>query len=331
MIKTYEKKDEIRNINQTKESAVRIFCGLFLLACFALAVAFSAKSREALLGAMILCAKNLIPSVFLFAVIGNLIGSSAAEFPRFMTFALSKIFGVGEEGAKALLPGLFAGFPVGVSAAVRLYERGRIDKYEFDRICAFSCTPGGAFVISGVGEGMFADKTIGVVIYISVMLSVFIVGFLTKKRKTAKNTANITFENTERPRFSEVLSDAVIKSSSAMLVMTAFVAFFSQVTFFASLALSTFTVSEHFDAILKAFFEVSQACRASAELGGMGAVMLSAFACAWSGLSFQMQTLAIGGKYSDSFSARKTALCRLAVALLSVIICALICKVLEIS
>ncbi len=328
MIKTYGKTGEIRNVHSEKMHRYALFFGMLLTVFFVFVIVCSEKSREVLLSAMILCAKTLIPSVFPFAVIGNLIGSGIAEFPSFLTAAVSKIFDVGREGAKALLPGLFAGFPVGVSAAVRLYERQRIDKREFERICAFSCTPGAAFVISGVGEGMFNDKKTGAIIYLSVIFSVFAVGFFTKRKKISKDTANISFERSEGIKFSEILSDAVIKSGNAMIVMTAFVAFFSQITFFASLAVSRLPFSELFDALFKSVVEVSQACRAASALTGMNAVILSAFACAWSGISFQMQTLALGGKYADGGLARRIAVIRFFIAVLALIICTVLCKVL---
>ena len=310
--------------------------GLFgiLLVCFLVTVIiYSEKSREVSLAAMIMCAKTLIPSVFPFAVIGNLIGSGVAEFPKFLTVPVSKIFGVSTEGAKALSPGLFAGFPVGVSAAVRLYERGKIDKYEFEKICAFSCTPGAAFVISGVGEGMFNDKRIGIIIYLSVMISVFTVGFFYKifRKDEVKNIVKISLESREKARLTEMISGAVAKSGSAMIVMTSFVLFFSQLTFFASELAAYLNMPPIADCIFKALLEVSQACRSASLMGKEGGIMIAVFASAWSGLSFQMQTLALCTKHADAGNARRLALARLCIAALASVIYASVCGVSKIT
>ena len=310
--------------------------GLFgiLLVCFLLAVIiYSEKSREATLDTMIMCAKTLIPSVFPFAVIGNLIGSGAAEFPRFLTDLVSRIFGVSREGAKALLPGLFAGFPVGAVAAVRLYEREKIDRSDFEKICAFSCTPGAAFVISGVGEGMFNDKKTGIIIYLSVIISVFAIGFFYKlfRKNEVKNIVKISLENDEKIKFTEILSSSVIKSGNAMIVMSAFVLFFSQLTFFASELTVYLKAPALVELIFKALFEVSQACRSASLTGKVSGIMIAVFATAWSGLSFQMQTLALCGKHADRGNARKLALLRFLIALLALIICTVACKVSEIT
>ena len=328
MINLYEKTYEIRSVHSEKKNRYALFCGMLLTAFFVSVIVCSEKSREILLSTMIFCAKTLVPSVFPFAVIGNLIGSGIAEFPSFLTVAVSKIFDVSREGAKALFPGLFAGFPVGVSAAVRLYERQRIDKREFERICAFSCTPGAAFVISGIGEGMFNDKKTGAIIYISVIFSVFAVGFLTKRKKMPKGAANISFERSEGIKFSEILSDAVIKSGNAMIVMTAFVVFFSQITFFITPIASYMLYPDFFDALFKSVIEVSQACSAASALTGIKSVILSAVACAWGGISFQMQTLALCGKHADSGMARRFARIRFFIAVLTFIVCTVLCKVL---
>ena len=310
--------------------------GLFgiLFVCFLLAVIiYSEKSREAMLEAMIMCAKILIPSVFPFAVIGNLIGSGAAEFPRFLTEPVAKIFGVSIEGAKALLPGLVAGFPVGASAAVRLYERGKIDKYDFEKICAFSCTPGAAFVISGVGEGMFNDKKTGVIIYLSVIISVFAVGCFYRifRKSKVENTVKISLENGENIKFTEIISSSVKGSGNAMIVMSAFVLFFSQLTFFATELTAYLNAPVIVDSVFKALLEVSQACRGASIMSKTSGSLVAVFATAWSGLSFQMQTLALCGKYADGGTARKLALLRLCIALLSLIIYTALCRVSEIT
>ena len=294
-----------------------------LFVCFLLAVIiYSEESREATLEAMIMCAKTLIPSVFPFAVIGNLIGSGVAEFPRFLTEPVSKIFGVSSEGAKALLPGLFAGFPVGTVAASRLYERGKIDKYDFEKICAFSCTPGAAFVISGVGEGMFNDKKTGVIIYLSVMISVFAVGCFYRifRKSKAENTVKISLDNRENIKFTEIISGSVKGSGNAMIVMTAFVLFFSQITFFASELTAYLNAPAIVDSIVKALLEVSQACRGASMMSKTSGSLVAVFASAWSGLSFQLQTLALCGKHADGHTARKLALLRFCIAIVASII-----------
>lgn len=312
-----------------KNKNIKVLFGVLLAACLVVVIIYSRRSREASLEAMITCAKILIPSVFPFAVIGNLIGSGIAEFPRFLTAFVSKIFGVSREGAKALLPGLFAGFPVGAVAAVRLYERGKIEKGEFEKICAFSSTPGAAFVISSVGEGMFNDKKAGIIIYLSVMISVFAVGSFYKifRKDRVKSTVKISLERVKKAKFTEIISGAVKGSGEAMIVMTAYVLFFSQLTFFASELIAYLKAPALVDSLFKALLEVSGACRDASLMPKASGILVASFAIAWSGLSFQMQTLALCGKNVDGSSARRLALLRFLIAMLAPIICAVIYKI----
>jgi hypothetical protein len=124
---------------------------------------------------------------------------------------------------------------------------------------------------------------------------------------------------------------AVTKSGSAMIVMTSFVLFFSQMSFFITPLASFTSFPELSETIIKSLLEVSQACRAAAELDKTLGIILSAFSCAWSGISFQMQTFALGGKYFGASDLVRIAIFRLFTALSACAISALICKVLEIT
>lgn len=276
-----------------RERVKKLLYGAILTIFFALSLALSGESRATLARCLETCAKTLVPSIFPFAVIGALVGSGIAEFPKWITAVFSWIFGVSKSGAKALLSGLFTGFPVGCTAACGLYGRGEIDEREFCRICALSLTPGAAFVISGIGEGMLGSRSVGALIYLSVITSVFLVGIATRSRCKAKNESDKKFSSLPSPALSEALTDAVRKSGYSMLTMTAFVVFFAQISLFLTKACERITDSEIFTAAVTAFIEISSASSAAAGIGGKDGILLAAFACAWGGISLHMQTLAV--------------------------------------
>ncbi len=310
-----------------KERTKKLIYGIILILFFALALALSEESKNTLLSSLEMCARVLVPSLFPFAVFGHLVGSGIAEFPAFMTVAVAKIFGVSREGAKALLPGLFAGFPVGCSGAGGLYLRCEISERDFCRICAFSSTPGVAFVISGVGGGMFGSRKIGAVIYLSVIISVFTVGFFTKGKRKEECKNEIKFDILPSRGIAEVLAEAVGKSATSMLVMSAFVVFFSQISLFLTMACKNLPNFVLWSALLKGIIEVSDACKTASVLGGGEGVLLAVFACAWSGLCVQMQTLAICSQNRSKKLMKTILALRTAIALSA---CALSAAVLQI-
>ncbi len=275
------------------EKTKKLVYAAALMSFFAFSLAFSEESKNTLFASLEMCARILVPSLFPFAVFGHLIGSAVAEFPLVMTVTVSRIFGVSRKGAKALLPGLFAGFPVGCTGACGLYLRSEISERDFCRICALSLTPGAAFVISGVGGGMFGSRRIGIIIYFSVMISVFAVGFFTRGKCKEESKSEDRFDSLPSRGFAEVLAEAVSKSGTSMLVMSAFVVFFSQISLFLTMACKNLPNSELWSAVFKGVIEVSGASEAASKLGGAKGIVLAVFACAWSGLSVQMQTLAI--------------------------------------
>ena len=276
-----------------RERVKKLLYGAILTIFFALSLAFSEESRATLALSLETCAKTLVPSIFPFAVIGALVGSGIAEFPRWITCAFSWIFGISEGGAKALLSGLFTGFPVGCTAACGLYGRGEISEREFCRICALSVTPGAAFVISGVGGGMFKSAGVGAIIYMSVISSVFLVGIATGSRRKIKNENCQKFSDLPPPALFEAVTDAVGKSGYSMLTMTAFIAFFAQISLFLTKACEYITDSAVLTALVKAFVEISSASSAASKIGDKNGILLAVFACAWSGISVHMQTLAV--------------------------------------
>ena len=288
---------------------------------FALFVIYSRESREALLSSLTVCARSLVPSLFPFAVLGALIGSGVAELPLALTSVISVIFGVSRTGAKALLPGLFAGFPVGCSGALGLYERGEIGPRELCRICAFSCTPSIGFVVAGVGEGIFHDKRLGALVYLSVIVSVFVLGVLTRgKVRAARRESAEIFLTSSDVGIPRALSDAISKSASAMLVMCAFVAMFSQVSLVADKIFENLPNGEILSLAVRSFSEVSDACLAASDVLGRRGASVCVMACAWSGLSVHMQTLALCSRVKANGILRHIFLIRGAITLLSVLI-----------
>ena len=128
-----------------------------------------------------------------------------------------------------------------------------------------------------------------------------------------------------------VISGAVIKSGNAMIVMTAFVVFFSQLTFFISELTAYLNAPPLVDLIFKTLLEVSQACRSASLMNKSCSSAAAVFASAWSGLSFQMQTLALCGKYSDRSSIKKLAFLRFLISVFALVVYTVICSVCEMA
>ncbi len=255
---------------------------------------YSEDSRNLILSDLLTAAGTVIPAVFPFAVLGSLVGSGVADIPRFLKRAVSFVFGVEREGALALACGLFTGFPVGAAAAAGLYKRGLIDARDACRIVAFSSTPSLAFIVSGVGGGMFKNTKIGIEIYLFTIISVFLVGFLTRKRR-CENKPKIKTEAdflSQKP-LSGILCDAITKSGGAMVTLVAFIVIFSQSAFFLSKLLSFLCVPESVSEVALGFLEITLGCKTASSKTGDTGVLYAILFASFGGLSMQMQSASV--------------------------------------
>lgn len=124
-------------------------------------------AAQAVYNALILCVKNVIPTLFPYMVISTLFGHL---WPCFLCRArigkaFSKLFALNGSCSAAVIIGLAAGFPVGAKTAVCLYQDGLCEKEEAQRLCAFCNNTGPAFVVGAIGAGFFGSAALGAALY----------------------------------------------------------------------------------------------------------------------------------------------------------------------
>lgn len=119
-----------------------------------------------------------------------------AQKERKLDIICRKIFGVSLIGMLPFAIGALCGFPLGVRCAVDLYRRGRLTEAEAEQAISFSNNTGPAFLIAGVGHGLFHDEQIGLRLYILQIACALLSGFLLHKlfpdseRRFAPRTAS---------------------------------------------------------------------------------------------------------------------------------------------
>jgi hypothetical protein len=126
---------------------------------------------------MRLAALVIIPSVFPFMIISDLI-ACVVDFSamRRLGRIFERIFSINSAALGPALVGMIAGFPIGARMASELYRKGAISLRDAETVAAISSTPSLAFTVSGVGSAMLGDVGLGVILYLSVILSAVITG-----------------------------------------------------------------------------------------------------------------------------------------------------------
>ena len=267
-----------------KMRARRLFGALLCFALAAVMLIFGKELKESVLLGVRLSATNIIPTLFPFMVLTDY-WVSVIDFREGNIFSriFERVFNIRGEGLSAFLCGIFCGFPMGVKTAVDLYHGGVIDKDELEHLAGFINNPSLAFVISGIGVGMYGSLQIGLLLYLGVMTSSVLVGLLFSK-KTQKTH---THSEIMRQKFDLVAS---IKSAGmSSIAISSYIIFFSALIGLVSCIVK----NSIFTTLFSTLCEISSATNLIANSGNFSTLIslsITAFALGFSGFSVHLQS-----------------------------------------
>ncbi len=275
--------------------------------------------------ALSLCAKTVIPSLFPFMVLSELIvsGNAVKYLARVLSLPAKALFGISGEGAAAVIMGLLCGFPIGAKSGVSLYKAGKIDRSELSHILTFSNNPSSAFLISAAGVAMFGSRAFGVLLYAISLISALIIGVAGKYIRKKFNSEKIYWQKEERltrRRSVEIFTSAITSSALSMLYICAFIVFFSTLVGVLEYTVNAAAMPDWLSALWFGFFEMTSGIYKAAAVSKSGYYLAAAIA-GWSGLSVHFQIMSICADSGVSF--RPYLLSKLAAALLNILLLAI--------
>lgn len=278
-----------------KKRLSMILTGIIAFGGFMLLLSRSDTAIEYMKKGLKLCSENVIPSLFPFMVISELLIKSGAgrRIGKLFGKPFTWLFGVSESSACAFILGLLCGFPVGASALRGMYEQGEIGESEFATVMTFCNNPGSAFVINAVGISLLGSRKIGLLLYLSVILSAVTIGvsvrFLRKNKKCLSSERPICILM-QKKSGTELFTSAILNSASAMLTVCAYVTFFSSFVGCLGVILENLGVPPTFFSAIFGFFEISSGVGMAAAIADRKlSIMLCALILGWSGLSVHLQ------------------------------------------
>lgn len=272
----------------------------------AVITATSSQVSASVTSAMTLCAHSLIPTVFPFLVLnGILIKCGFAEsIGKLIGTPIAFLFGINVNLAASLVTGLLCGFPTGAAAANGIAEAGlcREDDTERAAICSSFASPG--FMIAGVGISMLGSASVGIALWMFQAAAVVCTGIVLNL--VFPRNLSVSGYSPKFPSVSSLsaISGAVKDAAETMLGVCGSVIFFSVFSgFILSLGLLPVTIR----CIIACFFELTSGTAAAAKmLSPNTAVIVSAWAAGWAGLSVHAQTsLVTDGRASGRYIAGK--------------------------
>lgn len=267
--------------------AISVLC--FFL--FILLFLDSEIAEEQMKRGMRICFDTLIPSLFPFMVISELLVRSGACKPisRLLKIPMAALFGVSGECASALLIGIICGFPVGAKAAAALYSRGDITKSECEHLLSFCNFPSAPFMVFAVGEGMFGSRNVGIFLYLTLLFFGLLCGILLRPKERKYDDIKASEAVSSNENVLSIFSSSIVSASSSVISVCAFVTFFTCIVGCIS---SLFGAGSNSPlcALLFSFFELTSGCAACTSLDSpRTALILAAAAGGWSGLSVFLQ------------------------------------------
>lgn len=170
---------------------------LFILFAICLVI-FSKTNLDACKVGLKLWANNVVPSLFPFFVITELLAHTSVIYYIGKKFnkIMRPLFNVPGEAAYAFIIGLISGYPTGGKIVANLREQGLCTKDEGDRMLSFTNNSGPLFIISFVGVSLFGDTKTGILLLCTHILASITVGIilgkLSAKKVTSANERYIT-------------------------------------------------------------------------------------------------------------------------------------------
>ena len=213
-----------------KRNSLTILFALFLI----FLIAFSKQNLTAAKDGLTLWATCVVPSLFPFFIATELLNYTniTSIFGKFLSPLMRPLFNIPGEGAYAFIMGIISGYPVGAKIVTDFYKNGICTKNEAERMLAFTNNSGPLFIIGTVGILMYRNTIIGILLFITHILSSLSVGFLFRfwKKNEIISEKNVYKQKSNNPQLSapqisdlgKILTESISSSIHSILIIGRF-------------------------------------------------------------------------------------------------------------
>lgn len=212
---------------------------LFLAFTFCLLI-FSKTNLSAVKYGLSLWANSVIPSLFPFFVATELLMHTniVYQLGNILNRYMKPIFNIRGEGAFAFIMGIISGYPIGAKIASNFRQNNICTKEECERLLSFTNNSGPLFIIGTIGVLMFKSTSIGILLFMTHLLSCITVGIIFrfwKRKKTSDNCITHTDSSKQTIKIAsfsnlgEILAESITSATSTILLIGGFVVIFSSI------------------------------------------------------------------------------------------------------
>lgn len=176
-----------------------------------------------------LVVKTIIPTIFPFSVICNLLISydGVGLYSKILGPILCKPLKLSKSSSFPIVASFLSGYPLGCKYCCDLYSLGYINRSEFERLLNIASNASPMFIIGSIGATMLGDIRLGFILLIGNYLSSIIVGILTINNSKTSLALKELPKNNINVNFGSALKSALDNGINTTLQVGAFVVLFS--------------------------------------------------------------------------------------------------------
>jgi len=234
-----------------------------------------------------LCIKTLVPTIFPFAVVTNMLVGYNCEIwiSQFIKKPFEYLFHLNSNLAFAYILGIFSGYPQGAVAILAVYEKGGCTKEEAEHALCFCNNTGIAFLLGAVPV-IFNNSRLGIQLFTVQLVSSFIYAVIFRPKGIIKT--NILPE-TEVAQTEPILVSSVMRAIRPTVTVSAFVMLFGALGTLINDLFIHYSLSPLFSSILLCFLEITNASGYLSQLESELSLPLMGFAVCFSGICVHLQ------------------------------------------
>ncbi|MCR6515360.1 sporulation integral membrane protein YlbJ [Clostridium sp. LY3-2] len=299
----------LKNIKINKNIIFCIFITILII-IFSLNIE---NSLEACIEGIKLCFKSIIPTIFTFSVICNLLilYDGIEIYSRILGPIICRPLGLSKACAFPIAASMLCGYPLGAKYSTDLYSLGHINFKEYNRLLKIASNAGPIFIIGAIGASLLNNISYGYFLLISNYFSLFLIGLFTRPKNFKYTYTKQEKVIYRKVNFGRAMDTAINNSIKTTVTVSGYVVAFSVfISFFknSDFIINIFNKIESFlnlkENILYSFFlgsiEMTNGCNIASnsnfdihlKLG------LISFFLAFSGLSIIAQTSSFTSKYN---------------------------------
>lgn len=249
---------------------------------------------------------SVLPGLFPFMFLTKLLTEMGTVFKvsKYFEKTTNKLFGTPGVSLYCFFMSILSGYPIGAKIIADLYNKNLITEEDAKRMSIFCTTSGPIFVIGAVGVGMLSSFKLGLIIYLSHILSSLICGLAYNvffKNKTLTQT-KIIFQSQKKDN---IFSLCLTETINSLFLVGGYITIFYLVTeVFDILKLTTYIYQpfsqilqkinvgfDSFNGLFYGIIEVTHGVKALSMPNSANIPLITAL-ISFSGVSIIMQSLA---------------------------------------